>query len=102
MSDTIDIRLVGGPFDGDRDRAAVDDAGDPPPRLWVRRCAVCRDTHWEDHPGQGQGGDVYRRDCEEDGWHVYIFTDERLGDGLKESVREVVPAGMPEPEPEFA
>lgn len=93
MSDTILVRLCGGPFDGERDEARCDDAGDPPPRIWVRRCPHCRESHWEDHPGQG--GEVYRREGQDGEWHVYVFTDSRLGVQREAERRELVPVGAP-------
>lgn len=68
------VRLVGGPFEGDK--AVLD--GPLPPRLWVTPCPRCK-THWYDNPGPGE---VYRKEEEVDRVWLYMFTDEQLsGDG---------------------
>lgn len=71
----FDIRLQGGPFDGKRLR--TDEMDELPAMIWVERCAVCL-IHAI--PKRTPKGEKYRRDDQEiDGWHIYVFTDERIG-----------------------
>lgn len=85
------VRLQDGPFDGER--LEGDDYHELPPALWVERCRKCGLHAVAERTPKGE---KYRRDDQcIDGWHIYVFTDERIGagdGGLSETVREPVTA----------
>lgn len=66
----IQMRLQGGPFDGQR---RVD--RESPAVLFVERCYFCG-GHWWREPVAG--AERYARDVEIDGWVIYVWVDERL------------------------
>ncbi len=83
----IKVRLQGGPFDGEKAHVVEPEL---PERIWVRPCWQCG-SRWCRIPVQG--GELYRRDSEDpNGWLVYVYTDETLGDRVWTSERETVPA----------
>lgn len=57
MSVRWDVRLEGGPFDGDKGEAKFDGT-ELPERLWVMPCKSCG-THWFSE--WVRGGEVYNR-----------------------------------------
>jgi hypothetical protein len=84
----FNARLQGGPFDGQRrDNITIDEV---PERLWVERCKHCG-AHWL--LDKAPKATVYRRDEEQNGWIVYVFTDPTLGIGSpSDSAKKPEPA----------
>lgn len=76
MSHLFHIRLQGGPYDGERIEGTLDDL---PDRLYIERCKSCG---FHVSPERISKAEVYRRDDRAiDGYHIYVYTDERLGAG---------------------
>jgi hypothetical protein len=83
VSDPIKMRLQGGPFDG---QCSIDRCNpEIPERIYVNRCVHCG-SHWYRVPERGC--ELYRRDGEKDGVHLYVWTDPKLGDRERESEHE--------------
>jgi hypothetical protein len=87
--DRLNVRLQGGPFDGERQRNLHQE--ELPARMWVMKCWNCG-SHWLKH--EQEGAEPYDRDdFDERGWLVYVWTDPQLQPPPLARERELVPAG---------
>lgn len=85
-----DVRLEGGPFDGDRADVEWSLA---PRRLWVTFCPACQDSHWFVKPVEG-GAECYRLAEHDDEALTakYVQGDLELGGGEHLTSRRKVPS----------